>query len=130
MLPMRKSISGDRSRATAIIGCTAARSPVSSGPPERVRTDRGMREPVSEPAQVHGVQDGNSQRAVLAGGGECVKRQRAMFYRPRRVAPQGNRSRTEFSRWSDNQALARFVRDPEWCPDAITNSLCVNRMRV
>src|SRR5467141_587803 len=42
--------------------------------------------------------------------------------------PRGHRSRTELSRWSANQALERFVRDREWCPDAITNSLCVNRV--
>ena len=44
--------------------------------------------------------------------------------------PRGHRFRTDFSRWSENQAVTRSVRDREWCPDAITNSLCVNRVRV
>ena len=44
--------------------------------------------------------------------------------------PRGHRSRTDFSRGSENQPVARFVRDREWCPDAFTNSLCVNRVRV
>ena len=44
--------------------------------------------------------------------------------------PIGHRFRTDFSPGSENQGLARFVRDREWCPVAITNSLCVNRVRV
>jgi len=44
--------------------------------------------------------------------------------------PRGHRFRTDSSRWSENQGLARFVRDREWCPLAFTNSLCVNCVRV
>jgi hypothetical protein len=34
------------------------------------------------------------------------------------------------SNGSENQGVTRFVRDREWCPDAITNSLCVKCVRV
>ncbi len=53
-----------------------------------------------------------------------------MFYWQEEWLPIGHRFRTEFSRWSENQALTRVVRDLEWCPVAITNSLCVNYVRV
>src|ERR1700738_1574538 len=46
------------------------------------------------------------------------------------LLPIGHRFRTDFSRWSENQGLTRFVSDRERCPNAITNSLCVNRVRV
>src|SRR6267378_6878148 len=44
--------------------------------------------------------------------------------------PRGHLFRTDFTLGSENQGLTRFVRDREWCPVAITNSLCVNRERV
>src|SRR5438445_7390830 len=42
--------------------------------------------------------------------------------------PIGHRFRAEFSPASENRGLTRFVRDREWCPDATTNSLCINRV--
>src|SRR6267142_5545235 len=52
-----------------------------------------------------------------------------MFYPQEEWLPIGHRFRTEFSPGSENQAFTRFVRDREWCAVAITNSLCVKRVR-
>src|SRR2546425_5703967 len=46
------------------------------------------------------------------------------------MLPIGHRFRTRLYPGSENQALTRSVRDREWCPVAITNSLCVKRVRV
>jgi len=74
-------------------------------------------------------------RGSRARSGDRATRPRALPARngaaePEEWLPRGHRFRTDFSRWSENQALARFVRDRKWCPVAITNSLCVNRVRV
>jgi hypothetical protein len=103
---------------------------VSSGPPVRVRTGResgrragSQRKPAEFRAEAANGRSSQAEARVLSASARCSTEQEEWL-------PRGHRFRTDFSPWSENQALARFVRDREWCPDAITNSLCVNHVRV
>ena len=111
-------------------GATAGHWGVSSGTPVRVRTGREsgwtwrrQRKCAEFRAETARRRSWVSCAAVLSAGDRCSTEQEEWL-------PRGHRFRTDFSRWSENQALARFVRDREWCPVAITNSLCVNCVRV
>src|SRR5712664_2552979 len=94
-----------------------------AGPPAvRDENARGARPPRG-PAGRRGRLCACAARGPYPSGVRCSTDQEEWL-------PRGHRFRTEFSRRSENQALTRFVRDREWCPVAITNSLCVNRVRV
>jgi predicted nucleic acid-binding Zn ribbon protein len=80
--------------------------------------------------QLRGVQARSGQGARNGVGRVCQAPSRACSTGLKEWLPGGHRTRTRFSRWSENQGLARSVRDREWWPDAVTNSSSVNCVRV
>src|SRR3954454_11305948 len=81
-------------------------------------------------AQARGVQGRSGAVAVSAAPSRVSSAADQCSTDQEEWLPRGHRSKKDFSRRSENQGLTRVVRHREWCPDAATNSLCVNCVRV
>jgi hypothetical protein len=105
---------------TGVLRCTAGHSGVSSGPPERVRTGRESEPSLRkrESSRSSGTNGATRERPQQS----CVKRRRADVLLTKKSGSPEDTDRIS-RRGPRIKHLDAVVRDPEWCPVAITNSL-------